>query len=199
MPRPLLLASASRIRLQLLASAGIAVTAKAMHLDEEAIRESLTAEGASPRNLADHLAEMKAAKLAQREPAALVLGCDQVLVLNQRVLAKPESRADARAQLMALRGQSHQLLSAAVLYDAGQPIWRHIGEARLTMRGFSDGYLDRYLDRNWPGISQSVGGYQVEQEGVRLFSRIEGDYFTILGLPLLALLSYLGDRGFIET
>ena len=115
------------------------------------------------------------------------------------IFGKPETPAEARTQLIEFRGQTHQLISALVLYDAGQPIWRHISEAKLTMRDLSDSYLDDYLARNWHALRQTVGGYKLEEEGVQLFSAIEGDYFTILGLPLLPLLGYLGTRGFIPT
>lgn len=199
MSRPLLLASTSSIRLQLLQNAGLEVTPHAARVDEDSIRHSLEAEAAHPRDIADTLAEMKAAKLSDRYPDALVLGCDQVLDFKGKVLTKPETPNQARAQLLALRGQTHALLSAAVLFDGGRPIWRHVGQARLSMRSFSDSYLDAYLARNWPEISHSVGGYMLEAEGIRLFDRIEGDYFTILGLPLLPLLSYLATRGFIPA
>ena len=197
MPRPLILASGSAIRLQLLTNAGLTVTALPARVDEDSLKASLLAENAKPRDIADALAEMKARKRSDRNPGDLILGCDQVLDLKGVILSKPNSLEDARSQLHSLRGQTHSLLSAAVLYDQGQPIWRHIGQARLTMRDASDAYIDAYLSRNWPAISQSVGGYMLESEGVRLFDRIEGDYFTILGLPLLPLLSYLASRGFI--
>jgi septum formation protein len=184
MSRPLILASTSSIRLQLLRNAGLDVTAQAARVDEETIRQSLEAEGATPRDIADALAEMKAARIASRTPGSLVLGCDQVLDFKGTAFAKPTSPDQARTQLLSLRGQTHSLLSAAVLYDGGEPIWRHVGQARLTMRDFSEDYLDAYL---------------LEAEGVRLFSRIDGDYFTILGLPLLPLLSYLATRGFIPA
>ena len=183
----------------MLRAAGLVVTSRPARIDESAIRAGLAAEGAGPRDQADALAELKARKIALREPDALVLGADQILSLHGAVLAKPETQSDARAQLLALRGQSHHLYSAAVLYDSGAPIWRHVSTARLTMRAFSDAYLDAYLSRCWPGISGSVGGYQIEAEGVRLFDQIEGDHFTILGLPLLPLLSYLGLRGLIPS
>lgn len=199
MTRRLLLASASEIRLQLLRSAGLEVEARPARIDEEMIRQSLTAEGATPRDLADALAEMKAARLAERAADALVIGCDQVLEFGHSAWAKPETPEAARAQLLQLRGQTHRLLSAVVVYDGGAPVWRHVGQARLTMRTFSDAYLDGYLARNWPAISHSVGAYMLEGEGIRLFSAIEGDYFTILGLPLLPLLSWLGLRGFIDA
>lgn len=197
--RPLILASSSTIRLALLANAGLSVTAQPARVDEDAIRNALTAEDASPRDIADALAESKARKLAARYSEALVLGCDQVLDFKGTIFNKPSDLAEAKAQLTVLKGQTHSLLSAAVLFDHGQPIWRHVGQARLTMRAFSQTYLDGYLQRNWPQISHSVGGYMIESEGARLFDRIDGDYFTILGLPLLPLLSYLATRGFIEA
>ena len=199
MSRSLILASASTIRLQLLQQAGLQVTSKAARIDEEAIRQSLQAESAKPRDIADALAEMKARKLADKAPGALVLGCDQVLAFKSHIYGKPASLAEARSQLLALRGQTHELISALVLYDDGKPIWRHAETARLTMRAFSDGYLEEYLTRNWQSLQTSVGGYKLEEEGIRLFSAVVGDYFTILGLPLLPLLSYLTTRGFIET
>lgn len=199
MPRPLLLASASTIRLQLLRNAGIEATAQPARIDEDSIRLALQAEAAKPRDIADALAEMKARKLADKHTTALVLGCDQILAFQGQVYGKPETPTEARAQLGAFRGQTHQLISALVLYDEGKPIWRHISEASLTMRPVSDAYLDDYISRNWPALQHCVGGYKLEEEGVRLFSQINGDYFTILGLPLLPLIGYLGTRGFIAT
>ena len=193
------LASASEIRLQLLRAAGIPVEACPARIDEDTIRAAMLAEGATPRDLADTLAEMKARKMAEKNPAALILGCDQVLEMNRRLFAKPESVDDARDQLRTMRCQTHRLLSAAVLFENGEPVWRHVGEARLTMRAFSDAYLDDYLARNWPSIRHAVGCYKLEEEGIRLFSAVEGDHFTILGLPLLPLLSYLATRGLIPA
>jgi septum formation protein len=187
------------VRLSLLRAARLDVTSHPARIDEDSIRASLQAEGASPRTVADTLAEMKARKLAIAHPEALVLGCDQVLDFDGDIWSKPETPADLRAQIMSLRGRSHRLYSALVLYDAAQPIWRHIGEARLTMREVSENWIDSYIDRNWETVRHCVGGYLLEDEGVRLFSAIDGDYFTVLGLPLLPLLGYLGQRGFIST
>ncbi|AXQ94943.1 Maf family protein [Cereibacter azotoformans] len=195
----LLLASASETRLALLRAAGLELEAIPARIDEEGVRAALEAEGASPLDVADTLAEMKAQKLAERHREALVLGCDQVLAFRREVWGKAPDPEALRAQLVRLRGETHKLISAVVLYEAGRPVWRHAGEVRLTMRDFSDGWLDDYIARNWQTVRHSVGGYHLEGEGVRLFSAVEGDYFTVLGLPLLPLLNYLGQRGFIPT
>lgn len=198
MPR-LILASQSEIRARLLANAGVVVEALPARIDEDGIRAALEADGATPRDIADALAEMKARKLAEKHPDAVVIGCDQVLDFRKTVWGKPETPDAARAQLQALRGQTHRLLSAVVLYEGPEPVWRHVGEVRLTMRDFSDAFLDDYLARNWDSARHSVGAYKLEEEGVRLFSSVEGDYFTVLGLPLLPLLAYLGLRGWIPA
>ncbi|CAN0276171.1 MAG: septum formation protein Maf [Mameliella sp.] len=195
----LLLASSSRIRADMLRSAGLVIQIESPKVDEDSLKAALIAEAASPRDVADTLAEAKARKLGQRHPGEMVLGCDQVLDHDGDILSKPETREAAREQLHRLRGQTHRLLSAAVLYHEAQPIWRHVGTARLTMRDFSDSYLEAYLDRNWPDLATSVGGYKLETEGVRLFTRIEGNHFTILGLPLIELLTYLSNRGTIPA
>ncbi len=199
MPPALILASASTIRGQLLRAAGLEVTQQPARVDEESMRASLEASAARPRDIADALAEMKALKLGERHPDACVIGADQVLELEGRIFSKPVSPDAARAQLRALRGRTHLLHSAVVLYHEARPIWRHVAEARLTMRDFSDDYLEAYLARNWDSARHSVGCYKIEEEGIRLFSRIDGDHFTVLGLPLLPLLSYLSDRQFIPT
>ncbi|MFZ5963605.1 Maf family protein [Thalassococcus sp. BH17M4-6] len=199
MPQEFILASGSEIRSKLLSTAGLDHRIDPARIDESAVRAALDAEEASPRDIADTLAELKARKISDRHPGALVLGCDQVLAVDRQILGKPATIDEAKRHLTLLSGRMHMLLSAAVLYEAGQPLWRHVGQARLHMRGLSPGFIEAYLDRNWDSIRHSVGGYKVEEEGVRLFTRIEGDHFTILGLPLLELLNHLILKGELDT
>ena len=199
MAERIILASASEIRARLLLNAGVTVEVRPARIDEEAIKQSLLMEGAPPRDIADTLAEMKARKIAEKGVSGLVLGCDQVLSFKGATLSKPHDTHEAIKQLRRLRGETHSLLSAAVLYDAGKPVWRHVGVARLNMRDFSDSYLEDYVARNWESIRWSVGGYKIEEEGIRLFKAIQGDTFIIQGLPLLELLSYLTLRGTLPT
>lgn len=191
------LASASAARAQLLRNAGLEIESTPARIDEDAVKLALLAEEAKPRDIADALAEAKAIKIGAKHPQDLVIGCDQVLAFEGQILSKPRSADEARAQIAAMRGKTHQLLSAAVLVEDARPIWRHIGIVTLTMHPISDAYLDDYIARNWPAIGDCVGGYMLEAEGVRLFSQIRGDYFTVLGLPLLELLSHLGRSGAI--
>ncbi|SHH00059.1 Maf family protein [Cognatishimia maritima] len=195
MSQPLILASGSKIRAELLRNAAVPFEVLTAPVDEELIRQSLEAEGTRPRDIADSLAEAKAQRVSAKVPGALVLGCDQVLDCDGVVFAKPRDKDEARVQLQTLRNKQHALLSAAVIYEDHKPVWRHVGMVRLRMRNFSDAYLDEYIERNWDHIRDTVGCYQLEAEGVRLFSRIDGDYFTVLGMPLLEILSYLTLRG----
>jgi septum formation protein len=199
MPDRIILASTSQIRSKLLDGAGVSHDVVASRIDEDSVKKALEAEGAPPRDIAATLAEMKARKIAEKGQGGLVIGCDQVLSLKGEVLSKPKTIEDARGQLNALRGETHQLLSAAVIYEDLKPVWRHVGVARLSMRDFSDDYCDDYLARNWDSIRWAVGGYKIEEEGIRLFRMVQGDTFTIQGLPLLELLSYLTLRGTLPT
>lgn len=199
MPHPLILASQSRTRAQMLRAAGVEIETRPARIDEPTIQASLEAEGVSVRDMADALAEAKARRVASKDPDRLVLGCDQTAEVAGRLLTKPASPEAARAQLTQLSGQRHMLFSAAVLYEEGKPVWRFVDTVRMHVRPLSSGFIDGYVSRNWESISDSVGAYRLEEEGARLFTRVEGDYFTVLGLPLLPLLSYLGTRGLIET
>ncbi len=198
MSHDLILASGSEIRQQLLRNAGLEFAVQPARVDEEMMRDAMLTEEAPARDIADALAEMKARKVSEKNPGAMVIGCDQVLSFDKQLLSKPATPDEARAQLGQMRGKRHELLSAAVICEAGRPVWRHVGTVRLTMRRFSDAYLDGYIERNWESIRHSVGAYKLEEEGVRLFTQIDGDYFTVLGLPFLDLLSYLSLRGVIE-
>lgn len=195
MSASLILASGSQIRATLLSNAGVDFTVEAPRIDEASIRAGLEAEEATPRDIADALAEYKARKVGAKNPGALVLGCDQVAALKGEILSKPETQDEAIDQLTRLSGQTHQLLSAAVIYHDYEPIWRHVGTVRLTMRQLSQAYIRDYVARNWDSIRHSVGAYKLEEEGVRLFAQIDGSYFNVLGLPLTELLSYLILRG----
>jgi len=199
MAQPFILASGSAIRAQLLRQARVEHSIDVARIDEDMIKQSLIAEDAPPRDIADTLAEMKARKVSEKNPGALVLGCDQVLDHAGQMLSKPKDKDDAIAQLRALSGDRHSLLSAAVLYEDGKPIWRHVGQVRLRMRDLSDAYIADYVARNWDSIQHAVGCYKLEEEGARLFSNIQGDYFHVLGMPFLELLNYLTLRGDLDT
>jgi septum formation protein len=194
----IVLASGSAARLDLLRRAGLEVEPRPVRVDEEAIRAAMAAEGADPREVADGLAEQKARRASARDPEALVLGCDQILEVDGQILAKPVDATDLRRQIETLAGATHRLLSACVAYRQSAPLWRHVGIARLHMREPSAHYLEGYIQRNWNDVRHCVGGYMIEGEGVRLFDRIEGDLFTIMGLPLVELLNWLTMSGEIE-
>ncbi|WP_298437640.1 nucleoside triphosphate pyrophosphatase [uncultured Jannaschia sp.] len=192
----LILASTSTIRQTLLRNAGVPFEAVPARVDEEMVRDALRAEEAPPRDVADTLAEMKALRV--RRPG-LILGCDQVLAFEGEVIGKPETPEAAIAQLTAMGGKRHKLHSAAVIVEDGKPIWRHVAEVTMTMRTPTLDYLAAYVARNWDDIRHCAGGYMLEGEGARLFHRVDGDYFSVLGLPLLPLLGYLVTRGEIAA
>ena len=178
----------------MLEAAGVPFEALAAGVDEEATKTSLMAEKIVPRNLADALAELKAVKLSQQYPEDLVLGCDQVASLGDRVFDKATSREECAGHLTALRGETHNQTSAAVICEGGRPVWRHVDVAKLAMRDFSDEFLEGYLDAEWPAVAGCAGGYRMEGRGAQLFTRIDGSHFTVLGMPLLPLLDYLRVR-----
>lgn len=193
----LILASSSEARARMLMQAGITFEVDAARIDEGSMRASLAFEGATPRDVADALAEVKAQKVSARHPAEIVIGADQVLDFEGGILAKAETPDELREQLGRLVGRRHRLYSAAVAAEDGKPIWRHVGEARLNMRAASESWLDDYVRRNWESVRGSVGGYLIEGEGVRLFDRVDGDIFTVMGLPLIPLVSWLTLKGSI--
>lgn len=187
----LVLASSSVVRRRLLEQAGIPFRVRPAGIDEAGVIAALQAENAPPRHVADLLAELKAVQISRAEAPAFTLGADQVLALEGELFQKPPDLKGARAHLEALRGKTHELITAAVLAREGAPIWRHVTISKLTMRPFSDEFLEAYLQRNSEHILSSVGAYLLEEEGVQLFSRIDGDYFSVLGLPMLPLLDIL--------
>jgi septum formation protein len=191
----LVLASASRARRRMLEAAGVAIEVRPAAIDEESIVASLLAEGVRPRDIADALAELKTLRASRGLSGRLVLGSDLVLECQGRAFMKPSSRAEAAAQLRTLRGQTHDLWSAACLARNEAVIWRHVGRATLHMRDFSDAFLEAYLDEVGDDVTSSVGCYQIEGCGAQLFTRIDGDHFTIQGLPLLPLLEVLRTQG----
>lgn len=195
----MILASGSQIRAELLRRAGLVFDIIPGRIDEEAVRQSHTADGGTALDLADLLAELKARKVAEKYPGRLVIGADQVLECDGRIFAKADSIDEAAAQIAALSGRTHRLFSAAVVCRDGEPLWRHVGIVRLTMHQLSEPFTADYLARNWSSVREAVGCYKIEEEGVRLFSRIEGDFFHILGLPLIELLTWLRIRGDITT
>jgi septum formation protein len=194
---PLVLASRSPIRLALLRDAGVPVEIQPADIDERTIEQRSTARDAG--DLAALLAREKAQTIAARLPGRLVLGADQTLALGERRFSKPTDRASAREQLEALRGRTHELHTAIALAREDKVLFEHREVARLTMRAFSDRFLEAYLDAMGASVTASVGGYQLERAGIQLFERIEGDHFVILGLPLMALLQYIRQAGWLAA
>ncbi len=199
MPQPLILASQSSARRTMLQNAGLSIECHPARIDESAIKASLLAQNAPARDIADALAEMKARRVADKHRERLVLGADQILVHKGKIFDKPTSIDEAKFQLLTLRGQSHLLFSAVVIYDHGAPVWRYIGRAELTMRDFSASFLDAYLAQMGDDLFTTVGGYKLETSGSQLFLSVKGDYFSVLGLPLLEVLAFLRGKGICQT
>jgi septum formation protein len=195
---PVTLASKSAARQAILRNAGVAFEAVSSGVDEDAAKAGLLAEGASPREVADALAELKAFKVSTKRPG-LVIGSDQTLELDGVLFDKVDTVEAARERLVALRGKVHKLHSAVVVARDGQPIWRVVETTKLSVRNFTDAWLDGYLARNAPDILSSVGCYFLEGEGVQMFDRIDGDYFAILGLPVVGLFDFLRLHGALES
>ncbi|CDX62995.1 conserved hypothetical protein [Mesorhizobium plurifarium] len=182
----------------MLVNAGLDIEAVPADVDERALEAPLKDSGASPEDVASILAEAKATEVSERKPGFLVLGCDQTLSLGDEIFHKPADMEGARRHLLALSGKTHQLNSAAVLCRDGAVLWRHVGVVSLTMRELDPAFIGRHLARVGAKALSSVGAYQIEGEGIQLFEKIEGDYFTIVGLPLLAVLKELRDLGAID-
>jgi septum formation protein len=195
MSERVILASASPTRARLLESAAVDFRVEPAALDEAAIKETFRAAGRGAGDCALALAEVKARRVAKRHNRVLVVGADQILVFNDLWLEKPPTLGAARAQLKALRGHTHELATAVCAVQDAARIWHTVSWSRLTMREFGDTFLDEYIGAEAPDVLGSVGAYRLEGRGVQLFERIEGDYFSILGLPLLELLGFLRDRG----
>ena len=195
----IVLASTSPIRRQLLKQAGLAFKTARPPVDEETITKALKKAGANVGQVALNLAEGKAASVGQIMPAAYVIGADQMLECDGKWFEKPADRDHARRQLEKLRGKTHHLVTAVVVSYEGKTLWRHVEKADLTMRDFSDHFLDGYFDAMPEDAIYSVGGYQLEGLGVQLFEKIAGDYFSILGLPLLPLLGALREAGALNA
>ncbi|HEX6840544.1 MAG TPA: Maf family protein [Stellaceae bacterium] len=196
---PVVLASASAARAAILTGAGIEVLRDPAGIDEDEIKRSFRASGGDAVACATALAETKAMRVSARHNDALVVGADQMLDCAGTWFDKPRDRGEARAQLVALRGKRHELVSAVIVVKNGAVIWHFVDRPRLTMRAFSDRFLDAYMAALGDNALASVGVYQLEGLGVQLFERIEGDYFSILGLPLLPLLDFLRGNDVVMT
>ena len=196
---PLILASKSPFRAQILKNAGIAFRAEAARIDERLVEAPLAKSGATPEEVAEVLAEAKALEVSGRFPVSLVIGSDQTLSLDDETFHKPKNMEEARRHILKLSGKTHQLNSAVVLVKGGETLWRHVAVARLSMRALSPAFVGQHLSRVGDAALQSVGAYQYEGEGIQLFDSIDGDYFTIVGLPLLPLLAALRTQGALDA
>ena len=197
--RPVILASASPYRARMLSNAGIVAEISPASIDEAGLKQSMQSEGMKAADIARGLAEMKALRVSRTRANALVIGADQILVCNGVLFSKPPDMAHARAGLQALRGKTHELMTAVCIALDNAVIWHHTERARLKMRDFSDDYLDRYLAETGDTVLSTVGAYALEGLGAQLFDRVDGDYFGILGLPLLPLLAFLRGHKVVMT
>ena len=198
---PLVLASGSPYRRRMLEAAGLSFEVVVADVDESRLKQAFGSRSPKPQaaEVAEALARAKAQAVSVRHPEAFVIGADQVLALGDELLDKPGNAAAARVQLSRLRGHTHRLISAAALAQGGHVLWCRSDEATLAMRAFSNAFLDSYVAKAGAGIHHIVGAYEIEGVGVQLFDRVAGDYFTIIGLPLVPLLAELRSRGVVET
>ena len=194
----IILASGSAIRRKLMEDAGIEFEVIAKPVDEAAIKETMLAESARLQDIADALAEAKSLRVSRIEPG-LVIGADQIMVMDGQLFDKPKDINAARERLKLMRGKTHYLVGAVVISENGSPVWRHLAKTKLTMRDFSDAFLEDYLKAEGELVKKSVGAYRFEGLGAQLFSHVEGDFFSILGLSLLPVMDYLRMRGALST
>jgi septum formation protein len=195
---PVILASGSASRKTLLEGAGVRFAVRVAHVDEAEVKRSAQAGGATAEEIALLLADLKAARIARLEPEALVIGCDQLLVCGDRWLDKPVTVAEARDHLTFLRGRTHTLVTAVLCRRGEHRIWHHIARPKLTMRAFSDTFLDGYLAAEGGALTTTVGAYRLEGLGVNLFDSVQGEHAAVLGLPLLPLLAFLRQHGILH-
>lgn len=195
---PIILASGSAIRHQILTQAGIEFETIVKPVDEAAIKASMLSENFRLRDIADALAEAKSVRVSRQTPG-LVIGADQIMVMDNNLFDKPKDMNEAKSRLLDMRGKTHYLIGAVVISENGMPVWRHLAKTKLKMREFSEGFLDDYLATEGESVLQSVGAYKFEGRGSQLFSNVEGDFFSILGLSLLPVMEYLRQRGAISS
>jgi len=194
----LVLASQSETRISMLRQSGLEIECIEPLVDESAVKASLLRDGLNGRDVCDALSELKSIKVSQKKPDHLVLGSDQVLEIDGQILSKPKDKQGLISTLRLLSGKTHRLYSGAVISVSGASIWRHISYADLTMHELSDEFILDYVSQHYEDVSTCVGGYKIEAEGIRLFQAVKGDYFTILGMPIIEILTYLTQRGDIK-
>ena len=196
MSPPIILASGSKIRRDILENAGLDFSVKTSRVDEAAIKAAMLQENAAPRDIADALAEAKAIKVS-RSTRGFIIGADQIMVMDGQIYDKPKSMSEAKDRLLSMRGKPHFLVGAVVICENSVPVWRHMSKTTLHVREFSEAFLDDYLAVEGEEVLSSVGAYKFEGRGAQLFSKVEGDFFSILGLSLLPVLDYLRTRGVV--
>lgn len=198
MSQRIILASGSAIRRQILDGAGLDYEVIVRPVDEAAIKDAMLAENARLRDIADALAEAKAMRVSRQEQG-LVIGADQIMVMDNQLFDKPKDMDDVRARLLSMRGKRHELIGAVVICENGAPVWRHLSRTKLWVRDFSEEFLDWYIKTEGEALTKSVGAYRFEGPGAQLFEKVEGGFFAILGLDLLPVLDYLRTRGVVRA